>query len=333
MKVYLDPACNISYASFYIVGLRELFGSSNVVFTSRFFKTLHYDLAKTHALAFVIDGKQYVIDMSDSNAVFYDEFLEWADIYGKVNYFQNKLPQRYAHKIVRVGANYGIACCGTNKWHALFWAIWHYAQAYDRIKKSYRSLLCPYLTLYKRKEISSGLSTVGSRSIFMVSRYWKGQEYANSSRINFIRACKRLQQEGLISFVGGMVPDTADSDCPQDVRLQEEIPYDEYMRALQKSLLVFNTPAYHLCHGWKLPEFLSQGKIILSTPFVNELPYPLLHGKHAYFAETDELSLYDALKAIVTNQELQATLEQGSREYWRDYARPAMCVKRFIDSL
>ena len=330
-KVYIDPACNINYSSFYLIGLREVYGKRNIVFTSRYFKDLHYS-TDCHYLAFVIEGKKYIIDFADSNKLFSEEFLQWADVYGKLNYNKDSLPIKYTHKIKHVGANFGIACYGTNKYQALLWSLWHYTMCYNRLKYPFGSFLSPYLWVYKRKIVKSMPTPIGSKIIFMVSRYWKGQDDVNRLRINFIRACKRLDNEGLIIFIGGMVPDYKEHDCPRDVLLDHEMPFDEYVKGLHNSLLVFNTPAYHNCHGWKLPEYMSQGKIILSTPFINELPVSMEHGQNIFFTDTNEQAIYEGIKEIVGNLQLQKKLEKGCVTYWQQYANPTSCVKCFIDS-
>lgn len=328
-KVYVDPACNINYSSFYLTGLRQIYGRRNVVFTSRFFKGLHYT-TDCHIMAFVIDGKKYAIDYADSNKLFFDDFLEWADVYGKVNYKRSCLPAAFSAKIVHVGANFGIACYGTTRFQALMWCIWHYALCRKRLNYPFSSFLSPYLWVCKRSMWQNPSLSFDPKYIFMISRYWNGQDEVNRSRINFIRACKRLDQEGVVHFTGGMVPDHVGNDCPHDVLLQDEISYKDYLVNLNRSLLVFNTPAYHNCHGWKLPEYISQGKIILSTPFVNELPVPMEHGKHVFFTQADEFSIYESIKEIVGNKILQETLTNGSASYWKQYANFELCMRSFL---
>ncbi len=331
MKVFVDPACNINYGSFYIKGLWDVFGRDNVIFESKYFKDLCYT-SQTHCMAFVVNEIRYVIDWADSNVVFYDDFLQWADVYGKVNYKPDYVESRWRDKVRPVSPNFGIGCFGRDKWEATMLCVKNYLKCFSRVKQGFKSYLSPYLWLYKRSGIllnPSG-SNVGSKMIFMVSRYWGGETMANDARIAFIRACRRLQNEGVIDFIGGMVPDREDNDCPSDVLMRDEIPMYEYVRLLERSLLVFNTPAVHMCHGWKLPEYMAHGKIILSTPFVNELPARMIHGENVFFSDADELSLYEAIKTIVSNEQLQAALENGSRRYWDENASPEACIKQFV---
>lgn len=329
--IYVDPACNINYCSFYLVGLWEVFGKKNVKFTSKYFKSLHYRV-DSHCLAFIVDGKKYIIDYADSNQIFYADFLEWADIYGKVNYNPKYLPKKYKDKIKPISPNFGIANFGKNKWEALYHCLRSYIKCHNRLDYGFRAFLSPYLWLYKRYrlDMSPQKSAVCSKKIFMVSRWWKGQPWVNEARINFIRACRRLEKAGHIEFVGGMVPDTEVNDCPKDVLMNKEIPFDEYFAHLKDSLLVFNTPAYHHCHGWKLPEYLAMGKIILSTPFENELPVPMEHEKNIYFTGTSEDEIYQSLLKINSDKELQQRLQEDTVKYWHDYASPSATIKTFM---
>lgn len=328
MKVYIDPACNILYSSFYIIGLRELYGNGNIIFDSKPFKDLHYH-NENFLLAFVIDGIKYIIDPTDFNTINYPQFVDWADLYGKVNYNIENIPSIYKNKIVPIGANFGIACYGNNREINILWAIKHYLQCYKRLEYGWKSYLCRYLTVYKRKKQPCTTSH-SENYIFFISRYWESQNIANNIRINFIRACKRLQKEQIIKFEGGMIPDRKISSCPKDVIIEEELPLDKYIKGIQKSALVFNTPAYHECHGWKLPEYMSQGAVILSTHFINELPIPLQHEVNIYFSNPDEESLYNSIKILIQNKELSQRLRQNITKYWQSYACPTSCLKLFL---
>ena len=115
MKVFVDPACNIQYSSFYLLGLREILGKHSVCFSVAPFRLLRYT-KDTHIFAFVVNGRKYCIDFADSNRIFYGDFLEWADVYGKVNYNATEIPVDYARKIVRCGCNFGMCAVSHNKY-------------------------------------------------------------------------------------------------------------------------------------------------------------------------------------------------------------------------
>lgn len=333
-KVIVDPACNVNYASFYIEGLIRIFGRHNIKWRSKPFKTLHYNL-DCHCLAFIVEDKKYVADFADSNQLFFPEFMSWADIYGKVNFNMLYIPKEFANKIVPIEPNFGMGIFGSNKWNATLRCFMQWPRVHNRINYDFGSYWSPYLWLYKRHGIKwqPDATSEDKEEVFFVSRWWRGQDWVNMARVNFIRACRRLDSEGVIKFVGGLVPDYDDDvDCPEDVRLAKEIPMHEYMAGMRSSMLVFNTPSYHHCHGWRLPEYLSQGKVILSTPFVNELPIPLTDRENIYFSESDEQSLYDAIKDLAQDKQLRARLREGSRKYWEQYACPEAAVRMLLSS-
>lgn len=329
-KVYIDPACNFLYSSFYIRGLYDCFGKRSVCFSNKPFVGLKYDL-HTHIFAFVCAGKKYAIDFADSNQIFYEDFLKWADVYAKVNYNSEYLPIAWTHKIVRCGCNYGMAIY-SSKWIAALVALRNWLLCHQRITFTYTQYLSRYLMSVKRQEISLSENTERNNYIFFVSTLWKGQDKCNQARINFIRACHNVQAEGLITFEGGLVPDVEqDTTGIEDVLLQTRIPYDEYAKKLSQSCCVFNTPAYFDCHGWKLAEYMAMGKIILSTPFVNELPKGMIDKKHILFCDDSVTSVQAAIRSLILDGSLREKIKQGISEYYMDYACPEEVIKQIIN--
>lgn len=330
-KIYYDPANNILYSSFYLVGLWDLFGRKNVKPSPGKFKGLVYD-SETHIFAFIIGNTRYAVDFADSNNVFYQDFLNWADVYGKVNYKLEKLPQN--SKIIPCSPNFAIPCYGSNKFFALLLAIKNYLLCFKRLNFSFRKFLDRYTSLSKRYTEIGDDRFIDNNKVFFVSRYWSGQEKVNNIRANYIRACKRLHSMGVIEFEGGLVPDwhTIDSSF-NDVILNNEIPHKKYIKQLKESFIAFNTPAYFDCHGWKLPEYLSQGKVIISTPFENELPVPLTDGENILFVKDgEEETLFSAIRTLASNKDLKKRLSEGALNYWKKYASPISAIRQLIST-
>ena len=99
-------------------------------------------------------------------------------------------------------------------------------------------------------------------------------------------------------------------------------PYQTWLQKTQQSALVFNTPAFWDCHGWKLGEYLALGKAIISTPLSNDLPVPLTHGVNIHFVEDDIDSMRAAIQYIIGNPDYKERLEQGASAYWASYGTP-----------
>ena len=328
-KVYIDPACNFLYSSFYIRGLYDCFGKRSVCFSNKPFVGLKYDL-HTHIFAFVCAGKKYAIDFADSNQIFYEDFLKWADVYAKVNYNSEYLPIAWTHKIVRCGCNYGMAIY-SSKWIAALVALRNWLLCHQRITFTYTQYLSCYLMSVKRQEISLSENTERNNYIFFVSTLWKGQDKCNQARINFIRACHNVQAEGLITFEGGLVPDAEQNvDGLEDVLLKDRIPYEEYTTKLAQSCCVFNTPAYFNCHGWKLAEYIAMGKIIISTDFTNELPEAMVDKNNILFCATSVADMETTIKHLISDEQLRINIKCGIQAYNAEYGCPKQVIENVI---
>ena len=248
-------------------------------------------------------------------------------MYAKVNYNSKYIPAGYTKKIVKCGCNYGMTIY-TNRWLAIIVAIKNWILCYHRMQFSFKQYLSRYLMSIKRQIQKS---TEKNDYIFFVSTLWEGQEKCNQARINFIRACHNLQDEGLLVFEGGLIPDKEqDVSNIEDVLLRERIPYQEYALKLAQSCCAFNTPAYYDCHGWKLAEYMAVGKIILSTPFVNELPKEMLDKQHILFCDDSVTSMQAAIRSLILDGSLREKLKQGISEYYVDYACPEKVIKQII---
>ena len=93
--------------------------------------------------------------------------------------------------------------------------------------------------------------------------------------------------------------------------------------------MVFNTPAVHNCHGWKLGEYLAMGKAIISTPLSNELPAQMEHGKNIYLISESE-DFKSALLKLLSDSEYRNTLEEGAKAYYLKYASPEAVINLMI---
>ncbi|NDP22036.1 MAG: hypothetical protein GZ091_13275 [Paludibacter sp.] len=321
-KVIVDPACNFYYSSYYINGLIKYFGK-NLIFSSKLFKNLNYT-SETHIFAFVIingkDARKFVIDFADAPNI-ENEFHNWCDVYGKVNY---RAGFGYTNKVVACAPNFAMKVW--NKPFAGTMAFFNYLKCFNRTVGS-KMYISRYLMTCKRKnEVKNDVISL-SNYIFFISTFWKGQEKTNRLRASFIRACKSIS---LIEFEGGLLPDSEVDKEYLDVLISASIDYNLYYNKIRQSSVVFNTPAYHLCHGWKLPEFLGMGKAIISTQFVNELPIPLIHGENIYFVSDKIEDIKHAIEELTNNHTLRTKLENGALEYYNKYNSPFNAIRLLI---
>jgi glycosyltransferase involved in cell wall biosynthesis len=96
---------------------------------------------------------------------------------------------------------------------------------------------------------------------------------------------------------------------------------------------VFNTPAVHGCHGWKLGEYLALGKAIISTDLSNLLPEPLVHGQDIHFSSPDVDDLRAAIELLKDDVPYRQRLERSARTYWERHLSPAAVMSRILGAV
>lgn len=325
----INPLNHIAYSSFYIYALEQVLGKRNVHFNIRPFQHLSIDSLKTGGILFIINQddhseKKYFISGDDTYQI-NEELYNWCDVYASVNANFSKTPGHT--KLVSLVPSFGIRCWNNSQ---TFLAALTNGISYVKLYGGHK--LKTYLGNYKRllnRPSYADMTPGTSRSdyVFFCSTLWYNDEWnkndskVNARRANFIRACKGI--DGL-QFEGGFVAQSGRSSVElfKDCMTDSGYPYHTWLEKTKQSALVFNTPAFWDCHGWKLGEYLALGKAIISTPLSNDLPAPLTHGVNIHFVEDDIDSLREAITYIIENPGYKEQLEQGARAYWASYGTP-----------
>ncbi|WP_461044400.1 glycosyltransferase [Spirosoma harenae] len=330
MKVYIDPLSNIDYTAFYIKGLYDVFGESNVGFSSQYFQ----GLKQTKAIKFTICNSniihRYVIDWSD-DSIIEDMDYDWCDVYGKINFNAEKTPAKYHQKITQLAPSFGIKLW--SKLHSGLYGL----QNLFRAQKKYTDIKSFLSSYYKQsKQVSLDYYSPGTTIpdyIYSVNTLWASDQWINNDetvnlyRANFMNACMNFQN---LHFEGGFVYSKIKNlnPCFQHLIIKDSwVPKEVYINKIKASTLVFNTPAWALCHGWKLGEYLALGKAIISTPLINQLPEPLEHGKHIHIVSGSEADISAAIELIVENVAYRQSLESNARDYYLNYVSPTRSIK------
>jgi hypothetical protein len=169
-----------------------------------------------------------------------------------------------------------------------------------------------YATYY----IQGLYNVLGKKNVRFSSGFfsdWPNHRNTNEGRYHYILACN---QNPDINFEDGFfinkkewrntpIPD----NIPRKLFYYKFISNKTYLKNMQKSLFAFNTPAVHNCHGWKLGKFLCMGKVITSTPLVNDLPVSLEHGKHIYFVNSEQ-DIENTVQFLLKDSHFRQHLEQ-----------------------
>lgn len=350
MRVIIDPRSSYGYGSFYLKELKRQYGVQNVCYKISPFRKLP-DL--DNDIRFIIEqnGKQtkYFIHANDSYHIMKEDY-EWCNVYGNVNANFAHYPKEKYPKQISLVPSYGISELSMKQtmWLAFrcflqTWPTIVRRKAWNKYKNCME--INPYYNIkhyfgssyYKiwknRLPLSRYTNNVVSEDdyIFFLSTLWynngenKNDETVNLRRAHFIRACKSI--EG-IEYEGGLLGDKSSSNEKfADVLATHGEPFDQWIEKTKRSALVFNTPAFWDCHGWKLGEYLALGKCIVSTKLSNDLPHPLEHGKNIHFVEDTEESMREAVEYILAHPEYRHKLEKGARAYWEKYGTPEASLK------
>lgn len=332
-KVIIDPASGIWYSSFYIIGLYKVFGKKNVTFSRKYFRELKRK-KETHLydqyMAFVVVSpnkslNKIIVDFGDKPTV-NESAYEWCDKYAKIN-FNIKLTDKSFHdKMVSIPPGFGIQIW--NFWETVYYCCSNFIKCKfsPKIKLFYRDYhsQCkrPILENYIGKLVDEGVENPDIPFVFMIATLWTHKnciEGTNLLRKTFVEVCKTLN----CSFEGGFI---ASESHPQYSEFQDlifSVPYSmgRYIKKTKQSSIVFNTPAVHNCHGWKLGEYLAMGKAIISTPISNQLPEALEHGKNIHIVQNNE-ELKTAINLLLKDSNYREKLENGAKDYYSKLAKP-----------
>lgn len=323
-QVLIDSSGDLQYQSFYIYGLEKLFGKRNVSFSSEPFRTLS-DEVRLHNFRFIILDetiqKRAVIATQDSFQIV-PELYDWCDVYGSVNANRLKTESQYQKKLVALCPSFGVRC-----WN-LAETLTHMLSHLDEAKpSSFKKFIRKYKHFLRRQSYEHYIrpKEVKNNYLFLCSTLWTNDEWnrndetVNLTRARFIRACKTIKG---LSFEGGFVPSkTSSNELFKDCLC---VPYSthQWLQKTQQSVCVFNTPAYWQCHGWKLGEYMALGKAIISTPISNDLPAPLIHGKHIHIVENSQEAMREAVSYILSHPDYRKSLEHNISAYWDTYGTP-----------
>jgi glycosyltransferase involved in cell wall biosynthesis len=333
-KVVINPLDNIQYMSFYIVGLQMIFGADSIRYDVGPFRDLSRKALRTRGLLFICLTNDSVYNCYIAANDFWqinEEIYSWCDVYASVNANATKTPNR--DKLVSLAPSFAVRCWNTPK--TLYYALKNTSSFLNSgypIKRV-KTFLGNYKRLLQRPLLEDMYSENSDKDyIFFCSTLWynndenKNDEGVNLRRARFIRACKGLDT---IRFEGGLVsqPGRSSDDLFADCILKKPYSYKNWLDKTKRSAVVFNTPAFWNCHGWKLGEFLSLGKAIISTHLSNDLPFPLIHGESIHFVDDDIKSIKSAIEMIVNDNSYREKLEHGARQWWNTYGTPEKSIE------
>ncbi len=323
IEIRIYPRFDAFYYSFYLLGLFRHFGKYHKSsFTLQDFPPFPSNIFAISTS----DNKRVIIDANDTPSI--NSFgAEWCSIYGKINYYNEIIPERFKSKIVPIGPSFAVRL-----WSLL--PTFYYAlqntitsrNIFDRNRDFYANYFRQYA--YRQKESNYQRSKSSDNYIFSLSSLWKKESETNKLRALFINSCKSLPN---INFEGGFAPRHHNDILGfENLTISKRYKIDEYLEKTKHSFVVFNTPAVLGCLGWKLGEFLALGKAIISTPLKREMPAPLIHGKDIHFVDGTGGSMLKAITLIHENRNYKEELELNARKYYENYLSPEKVIEKLF---
>jgi hypothetical protein len=325
----IHPLFDAFYYSFYIEGLREVFGT----------RSLSYDThgewpLLPHSLCFEVDAKRVYISAEDGSG-FNPDGLQWADVYAKVNVDPKVQPEHHQEKVMPIGPSFGVRNYGLIK------TLIHMTRTTSMMTAAYGNLRKRFGNYWPREHVANHWRQYRHRLplnvyhpvrserdyVFFVGSLWKREDLTNAYRGLFMDVCRSTPG---LRFEGGFPKRSGQYQAYEHLLMSQRIPFAEYIEKTKRSAFVFNTPAVHGCLGWKLGEYLALGKAIISTDVGRILPAPFVHGEHMHFVDGSEASIRDAVNHITSDDTYRAKLEVGARDYYDTYLAPRKVIERIV---
>ena len=351
-KIVIDPRSSFQYSSYYIKGLKNLVSWYRIVFRLSPFQQLD-DLGNNFRFIIIDkngDWHKFFIHTDDTFHLRMQDY-QWCDVYGCVNTNYGHSPKHEYPKLVSLCPSYGIIpasslfivrmaiSCFLHGFNSIIkraeWSVEKQDHVVDWRKNIRHYWSRIYKGITQRMPYESYIPQQSEDNyIFFLSTLWysdqwnKNDDGVNKRRACFIRACQKIARVRDITFEGGFANRSSSKSATLFAEcMSEPASMEDWIKKTHRSALVFNTPAFWDCHGWKLGEYLAMGKCIISTPLSNDLPAPLQHGVNVFFAEETEESLYEAITFLLDNPDYRNHLEKGASEYWQNYGTPEASLK------
>ncbi len=103
----------------------------------------------------------------------------------------------------------------------------------------------------------------------------------------------------------------------------------EFIKSVEKCDITIYTRGISDSIGFTLPEFFSQGKVVISERIKNNIPIDICDGKEVVFFDDDD-SLIDAINNILSNPSKMNTLKESGRLYFENHVDPKQNMRRIL---
>lgn len=279
------------------------------------------------------DRRWIVFDVDDHSTRFGVDALARCDVYFKRSYHAPDLeifPESLRRKVRPYGLNY--ACLSqSSKW--LFLRQWGVGVAGQIVRapgtvvkelRIFKNTLRGYLPLPDYRVFEQDPEVKVEPLVLFQTRVWDPEqssedlEKINEERVALIRV---LRKDLGKRFRGGIVPTPFARKNYADVLLQEAFHRNDYIKMVQRFLIGIYTRGLHHSVAFKLPEYLAASMCLVSDPVRNQLPQPLVPGRH-YLQFTNVDECLTQCERLLREPERAREMRWQNFTYYRQWIRP-----------
>ncbi|MGH2665081.1 glycosyltransferase [Flavobacterium sp.] len=305
-------------------------------------KTSFYQLIDTKS------GRKinFAADLYDSSDSFSAYALEHCDYIFKRNFEAKnveKLPKEARHKIHPLGLVFGTHSKHQEGILKFFLGLLLTNLSIDskadrnflkRIRISYQKQISHWKFTRTTRLIDhfEKVTPFTENSVFFQTRCFSSEEQEDVKQIHQqrFRIIVLLKEKFKEKFKGGIMPSALANEKYKEALTNLPTDPVSYLNMVKSAKVVIYSRGLLYSPAWKMPEYLSQGKIIVAEKLTAELLVPLEHGKEVLFFE-DENQLIPLIEEVLKNDDLCEKLSQNAKKYFDTYVHPKENVKRILN--
>ena len=288
-------------------------------------------------LIVTINGKTRVCyDNHDSNLID-QNILSSVDLYFKRSYDKNfietELLQTDKHKIFPLGLNYNVESAGFDRFKVQRARFYHGRERLKMILKGIGvDTVIPQKTAIERLSMLEGFPDfLAEPKVLFMARTWDPDKVPVKTHadviheINMSRAtCIRiLRKEYGRIFFGGLARDEFSLKYFPDCILPDDKLSNKrnYLKTLRDFPICIATMGLWGSNGWKLGEYVSFSKAILTEPLRFQVPGGFQNGKNYLEFRTAE-ELLNAVQRLIDDKHLRTSMMINNYRYYQGFLRP-----------
>lgn len=242
----------------------------------------------------------------------FDNYIKRVDYYFKRSFSIEKNKNLYEkEKIFPLSFNYFVSIKGNPLTKIQFNRTLESCQRYIRGKR------VDIKKFQKSNKITKDIK------ILFLTRCWENEKEINNFRAECIRSLKKNFGDRVIA--GFQESSLAKKCYPDCVINKKYTKKSKYIKLMKECSICITTIGLHFSNGWKLGEYVSQGKAIITEKMIYEVNGNFNKGdNYLEFESPDEL--VDQVNKILSNKKYMKSMMNKNNEYYRMFLAPDKVV-------